>query len=252
MYTHTVNADLVPLSETKLIQTVFFNYWRSSHDISLPKPKKKVYIVLEGDETKALRAMKVLKVYYGSRGNYWFLVNIAGIGICFVNNANGYYDSKEDFLKNNFTPIWDKSVAPINALNAVMDFGSPIEQKTFSDDDFFIRKWAWKDNHAVYTESKFAIVYDVALDSTSVIGIDPKEYIYRTEKDAIDANEVAVCEFEDEGEKNYEVMIEVIKTVTTSVKAKSAESVLENAKTAFSNVESYKVFIDGELAYESD
>lgn len=238
-------------TEREIVATLFGDAdCTTYHAPEVHRPKKKVYVVLEGDETCTLRAMKVLKVYYGPSFNL-FYVDIAGYGRTYTRDYHAF-DSKEDYLANKYSHIWDKDAPLINVLNAVMDFGYPIMDKCFNETRFFIRKWGWEKNHAHYKESKFVVAYDVEMNKTSVIDIDDPRFPYRTEDDAIKANEVAVCDFDDEdGQKEFDVTVEVIKSVSTSVKAKDAKSVLETAKTAFDGVENFKVFINGELSYES-
>ena len=239
-------------TEKELVATLFGDVRSTTyHSSEVYRPKKKVYAVLEDDETCTLRAMKVLKVYY-SPSFMLFYVDIAGYGRTYTTD---YYcfDSKEDYLANKYSYIWDKDAPLLNMVNAVTDFGYPvIDNRLPSETRFYIRKWGWEKNHSTYVESKFVVAYDVEMNKTSVIDIDDPRFPYRTEADAIKANEVAVCEFEDEdGQKEFDVMVEVIKSVSTSVKAKDAKSVLETAKTAFGGVENFKVFINGELSYES-
>lgn len=255
MYTHETKDFYNDCTEGFIVSHEFFSGTgygcTSSHMVSLRKPKKKVYIVIDEDNTKTLRAMKVLKAYYGHYDHVVFYVDIAGYGRTYIADDRGFYNSKEDFANNNPTDIWDTNSPTINALAVAQDIhGYPIVNG-MDGNYFIVRKWAWKENHAFYTESKFAITYDVVLGNVDVISSDKEEYRYRTKEDAINSNTVSVCEFEDEDDNTYDVRIEVIKTVTTSVHATSAESVLKTAKTAFEGVENYKVFINGELSYES-
>ena len=254
MYTHETKDFYNDCTEGFIVSHEFFSGigygCTSSHMISLRKPKKKVYIVIDGDNTKTLRAMKVLKAYYGHYGHVIFHVDIAGYGRTYIADDMGFYDSKEDFANDNPTDIWDANSPILNAMAVAQDMhGYPIVNGV--DGNYFIvRKWAWRGNCALYTESKFAITYDVVLGNVGIISSDKGEYRYRTKEEAINSNTLSVCEFEDEDDKTYDVRIEVIKTVTTSVHATSAESVLKTAKTAFGGVENFKVFIDGELLYE--
>lgn len=238
-------------TEKEIVATLFGDAPSTTyHSCETRRPKKKVYVVLEDDETRTLRAMKVLKVYYGPSFQL-FYVDIAGYGRTYTRSYYAF-DSKEDYLANKYSYIWDKDAPLLNVLNAVRDFGYPVVDNVFTESRFYIRKWGWNKNHTCHLESKFVVAYDTEMNKTSVIDIDDSHFPYRTEADAIKANEVAVCEFDDEdGQKEFDVTVEVIKSVSTSVKAKDAESVLETAKTAFDGVENFKVFINGELSYES-
>lgn len=53
------------------------------------------------------------------------------------------------------------------------------------------------------------------------------------------------------GEEEFNVTIEIINTINTTIKAKDKASAVESAKTLFNGKE-YKVFVNGELEYESN
>lgn len=53
------------------------------------------------------------------------------------------------------------------------------------------------------------------------------------------------------GEEEFDVTIEIINTINTTIKAKDKTSAVKYAKTLFNGKE-YKVFVNGELEYESN
>lgn len=53
------------------------------------------------------------------------------------------------------------------------------------------------------------------------------------------------------GENEFDVTIEVINTINTTIKAKDKATAVESAKTLFNGKE-FKVFVNGELEYESN
>lgn len=222
------------------------------HSKSVKRPKTKGYVVIEGDATRTLRAARVIKVYYTITRNALFVLRVAGMGYTTVKSRNlFFYDSKEDFLADKTSSIWDEGSDEINVIEFVKAFyGTSI----FEDDshtEFMVTKWGWKDNAAVATKADFAIAYDVATDMADIVDfVDTKVYPYKTKEDAIDSNGIAVCEFDDEedGGKKKEIWVEVLTDYQYQSNL-SEEEIKDKIRSVFGG-KNYRAWIDGDLAIE--
>ena len=226
------------------------------------KPKNQVFYGVF-DESATLRAFKITAIIYGAYGFIQaFRLKIAGLDEeMWVDAPYLYlYQSKEDYLMSrtcNYMVAMeaDENGAGYDYISNVIAKHFPYLDIRYNNNCMKMYRWGWINNKPMATTPKYCIVYDVATDDYTLRYMcDPSELVrfaYYTMEDAIKDNELDVCEFGDENDgENYEVTIEVIKSVTTSVKAKDSDSVLQSAKTAFDGVDNYKVYINGKLAYQ--
>lgn len=233
------------------------NFYRNERRV-LPT-KKTLYGVFDG-YGDALRAFRILAVRYNDASsvlNAALYVNVAGVGKMWVSENASFYASKEDYLNGeriNFTARNGEYENPTFSIVDALEGQCTIADYCRGHCD--ARVYAWKDNSVYESIAKVGITYYVAEDcldvdlypiSQNVEGLQ----IYATREECLADNELAVCEFEDEyGQKEFEVEVEVIKSIKTTIKAKSADSAVKAAQTAFEG-KNIKVFVNGELEYES-
>ena len=220
--------------------------------------KKTLYGVFEhyGD---TLRAFRILRVLYGEITSALF-VEVAGVGKMYILTENLWcYESKADYLNYKRTHIWaregeyerdDFSIA--DTLYGYCD----IKRMGYGEKPFHPIVYAWIGNKVEYSYCRVHFCYfvregyvDVVYKPISIPFLKAKHYI--SEEDCINDNGLDVCDFDEPSQKEYDVEIEVIKTIKTRVRSTNVESVVRNAKVAFDKVENFKVFVDGELQYES-
>lgn len=225
---------------------LFDGLWTHKHYVNMPIPKEKVYVIDDSDETGTLRAMKVIKVYYGPYKDVLIYAKVAGLGYRYLTATTGFYDSKEDFEKNKVSNIW--SDKEINIADAVNGYGEMLYEGT---DAFYVRRYKWEENHPVYTESKYAVCYDMTTGMTRIVDLDRIEYIYSSEQDARSKNSVIVCEFDDEEEdkKKKDVVVDVITSFTFSSDL-SEEEINERIRESFKGKD-YRAFINQKLVIDN-
>lgn len=215
---------------------------------------EKFYAVFE-EYGSTLRACRIISVLYGDGPTTTFLqVEVAGLGKGYVGAYHNFYRNSEDFLANKVFYLFGR-----NGMFYLEDHvGHCVDAVTYkhpTGERYHWRRYGWLNNRNTEIECYIRAEYFVATDTI----VTNYEYIsyeswkdhktYRTKEECLADNKVDVADFDDVEEKSYDVTIEVIKTITTTIKATSKESVVESAKTAFEG-KSIKVFINGEVEYE--
>ena len=227
-------------------------------------PKTALYLPFTGtfyavfdDYGTTLRACRILSVLYGETiGETFLQVKVAGVGKGYVAANARFFRNSDDFLAG-------KRFAPLSEENGVFF----IEDHIMRDVDvrlntcapvyrFHFYRYAWDDNKVAEVGCYVKAEYFVAGNYLN-IDFEPISYLswegkktYLSKSDCIRDNKVDVADFDDDNEsKTYDVTIEVIKTVTTTIKATSKESVVKAARTLFGDKD-IKVSIDGEVEYE--
>ena len=215
-------------------------------------PKRGGYIVLDNEkmdeeEKNILRAVRIVKVIYGNRGNTFFVIQVAGKGYTFCESHWMHlYASKEDYANGKTTSVWEEDKW-FSIADRAENFGKAEPVYT---DTFRVCKWGWENNELIGIESKFIFVHDVATGYGEFVSWDDNEkYPYKTKEEAIEKNEVKTCEFEDEmQEKTKEVWVEVL----TDFQYKSnlgEEDVKKKIRETFGG-KNYRAWINGELVIE--
>ena len=223
-------------------------------------PTNKTLLGVFGDDP-TLRAFGIEKFIFTLSGiakdvnSTWgyAYVNIAGAGRKWVAiRTNEYiYESVDEYRRYNGLPInaaWLFSGNPAT-INQLANGRVGIY---LYDDDNRVQfvSHGWVDNRLDYQLASIIISYD-AFSGHICVEVDKKDgYPYASAAQCMAENEVKVVTFEDEGQQEYEVEIEVIKTITTTIKCSSKESAVNAAKTAFDGKE-IKVYINHELEYSS-
>ena len=222
----------------------------NSHSDKVKRPKKKTYVVIDGDKTRTLRAMKVLKVFYASAENVMLFVQVAGKGYTIMSADKVYcFDSKEDFLANNYSKIWDEDAEPLDAREIAKCYGVPFNTPNeFRRYQFMIRKWGWVNNSPYSIESKFVISYDLTTEMCEVVSYDGSVFHYNTKEDAINDNEVAVCEFDETDSETKEIWVEVM-TDYNFKSSLSDKEIEEKIRESFKG-KNYRAFVNGNLIIE--
>lgn len=233
------------------------NNFGKDETFALPT-KKTLYGVFEnyGD---TLRAFRILHILYGEMTSVLF-VEVAGVGKMYIRTDNLWcYESKADYLNNKKTHIWAREgeyerdeFSIEDALYGYCD----IKRMGYFEKPFHPIVYAWIGNKVEFSYCHVYFRYlvrenyvEVTYEPISIPFLKAKHYI--SEEDCINDNGLDVCEFDEPSQKYYDVEIEVIKTIKTRVRSTNVESVVRNAKVAFDKVENFKVFVDGELQYES-
>ena len=231
------------------------NFYRNERRV-LPT-KKTLYGVFDG-YGDALRAFRILAVRYNDASsaiNAALYVNVAGVGKMWISENAYFYASKEDYLNGERTDFRARNGEYENPTFSIVD---ALEgQCTIADycrGNCDARVFVWMNNSVRESIARVGITYYVAQDCLDVelypIGVQGLQ-IYATKEECLEDNALEVCEFEDEnGQKEFEVEIEVIKSIKTTIKARSADSAVKAAQTAFEG-KNIKVFVNGELEYES-
>ena len=223
---------------------------QSYHFYEVYRPKKKVYMIDENDKTRTLRAMKVLKVWYGSYNSVLFYVKIAGIGYVYTTATAWYYASKEAYEKGEICTIWDETAPLIKVSDCAKEFGVLENFDSIEGDMFSIHRWKWENNCAVCTESHFAMSYDMETGIVGLVSCDKDAYCYRTEEDAKKANAIAVCDFDDEDEgEEKEVWVDVTTSFQFSSKM-NEEEIKDKIRETFGD-KNYRAFIDQKLVIDN-
>jgi hypothetical protein len=217
--------------------------------------REKFYAVFE-DYGSTLRACRIISVLYGDGLTTTYLqVEVAGLGRGYVCAYHSFYRNSEDFLAHKeFFPLSERNGTFYledhvdNCVDAV-----PYEHPAATL--YHWRRYGWLNNRDTEVECYIRAKYFVATNTIET----EYEYVsyqswkdrktYRTKEECLADNKVDVADFDDIEEKSYNVTIEVIKTITTTIKATSKESVVNSARTAFEG-KSIKVFINGEVEYE--
>ena len=222
--------------------------------------KSILYGIFEG-YGDTLRAFKVLGMLYGDY--YTFaLVNIAGVGVKYINAQNDFYESKEDFLDNDKTSIFS---------DEEIDFTKTIRRSVNMTTEGYpchnylrFYRYMWVNNKVEDVRCDLHISYDVASDSLDcswdyycVKYKDPslnKDYegvvsfLTREECIANAAPKVEVCDFEDETSKKADkIVLEVYRKI--ECESTDADNIVKNIKTAFGNKD-YRIYINDKCAIE--
>lgn len=223
-------------------------------------PTDKTIFGVFGDDT-TLRAFRIEKFIFTLSGivkgvnSAWgyAYVNIAGVGRKWIAiRTNEYiYESVDEYRRYNGLPLnaawlFSGNPATINQL-AKGRVGIYLY-----DDDNRVQfvSYGWVDNRLDYQLASIIISYDV-FSGHICVEVDKKDgYPYANAAQCMAENEVKVVTFDDAEQKEYEVEIEVIKTITTTIKCSSKESAVNAAKTAFEGKE-IKVYVNHELEYSS-
>jgi hypothetical protein len=220
--------------------------------------KKTLYAVFDG-HGDTLRAFRILDAYYGRFTA--FHIQIAGVGKAYIFSDYLHpYESKEDYLNNKLTNAYARDgeydCNEFDVEDMLYGYCSLTKEYVFNCMKARPIIYAWIGNKVKRGSCLVTIKYFVMQNDFDVScrviekGFDGVGY-YITEEDCIADNEVDVCDFDEPSQREYEVEVEVIKTIKTRVRSTSVESVVKNAKVAFDKVENFKVFVDGELQYES-
>jgi uncharacterized protein (UPF0297 family) len=223
-------------------------------------PTDKTLFGVFGDDT-TLRAFRIERFIFTLSGiakdvnSTWgyAYVNIAGAGRKWVAiRTNEYiYESVDEYRRYNGLPInaaWLFSGNPAT-INQLANGRVGIH---LYDDDMraeFVSH-GWVDNRLDYQLASIIISYDAFSGHVCAEVTKKDGYPYASAAQCMAENEVKVVTFEDEGQQEYEVEIEVIKTITTTIKCSSKESAVNAAKTAFEGKE-IKVYVNHELEYSS-
>lgn len=214
---------------------------------------KKFYTKFNDEDT--LRAVRIIKVIYPRM----LYVEVAGIGFGYVDinqfswyRSIDHYKRGENLGRDFFKTTEDAHFNPTDAARRSGIVSVEQDCERFNNTYIFYR-WCWQGNKAEKRRVSYCITYDVATDEFSfeVNPLHLKELPYATKGDAYAANEVSVIDFDDcTDTKQYDMTIEVINEINVSVKADSVESALKFAKDSLGNT-NYKVYLNGEIAYES-
>lgn len=224
------------------------------HPFLLPT-KDKFYAVFE-DYGTTLRACRIVSVLYGSCFGETFLqLEVAGIGRGYVAADSKFYHNADDFLAN-------RRIVPLSIENGkfyIEDEVNGIVETRLNTycpiDRYEFYRYAWQNNRVTdfqcYVKAEYFVAEDyLEVDCEPISYESWKDYkSYLSKDECLYDNKVDVADFDDTESKSYDVTIEVIKTITTTIKATSKESVVKAARTAFEGKD-IKVFINGEVEYE--
>lgn len=244
MYKHTVyNEEPTPQFIKNFFSKNGYDRLGKHHSNYIRIPKEKVYLVVEGDNV--LRGAKIEKVFFYHSGYYLIYANIAGLGHRLLNYHNYVFDSKEDYLIENYSDIFGEYNTYLDEVVGI--FGGEVRERNNSES--YIVKWGWVDNKPLAIHSDFIVEYDVATKRISCIyDFDDKKYKYNTKEECIADNEVAVCDFDNENEPKKEVCVDV----TTSFHFSSnltIEEIKAKVRESFGGKD-YRCFINQELVID--
>lgn len=224
-------------------------------------PANKVFYA-QFDKETILRAFKIEKVYYGT-DNIFLLVNIAGVGLKYIPYAHEndrvitrlIFASPKDYKENKPCYIWDGDKA-FSFVEYVEKLGT---LKTYGNNGYaYIERYGWIDNTCKSRTCNFLTTYTFE-NGVKIDFFDDsdKEFPYTTEKECLKQNRVEVFNFEDEVEPTR-VEVEIIRTkrfVSAPNKPVDVETATKLGKFYGENStkegERYKVYVNGELEYES-
>ena len=224
-------------------------------------PTEKTIFGLFGEDS-TLRAFRIEKFIFTVSGivkgayDSWgyAYVNVAGLGRMWiaVERSSYIYGSVDEYRRYNGLPInaewlFNGKAVTLNQL-AKGRLGIRLYE---GDRRAEFVSYGWVNNRLDYGGASMRITYYAYCDSIIVEDTKKDGYPYYNAAQCVAENDVNVVTFEDEGQREYEVEIEVIKTITTTIKCGSKESAVNAAKTAFEG-KTIKVFVNGEIEYESN
>lgn len=212
-------------------------------------------------EDPTLRAFRIEKFIFtidgirkGACGEWGFaFVNIAGVGCKWISigREDFIYTSVEEYRRYNgcrllTEQVFDGRTATINQLaKGLLGF-----RLYDCDSRAEFVSYGWVNNRLSYATAEMCVSYDTFSDYICVEDIKKDGYPYYNAAQCVAENDVKVVTFDDAEQQEYEVEIEVIKTITTTIKCSSKESAVNAAKTAFEGKE-IKVYVNHELEYSS-
>ena len=220
------------------------------------KPKKDVFYGVFLEYGNKLRAFKVVSIIYGHYGSITYGLKVAGINeIVYVESCYLYfYKSKEDYVNNvnycngmgaiEYNRIQGANVG-YDMLERVIANRYPYLNLRSFGGNWMILKWGWRDNEPKADKLSFVVKYDVATDTYELIPCGNRlnfltDYPYNSREEAIEDNELDVCEFEEDEQKEecYEVKVEVHTTMVVTAKSrddaeKKANKILNDTKVEY-------------------
>lgn len=223
-------------------------------------PTNKTLFGVFGDDP-TLRAFRIEKFIFtldgimkSACGEWGFaFVNIAGVGRKWITigREDFIYTSVEEYRRYNgcrllTEQVFDGRTATINQL-AKGRLGFRLYDRDTRAESV---SYGWVNNRLSYCSAEMCVSYDTFTDHLCIEVNKKDGYPYASAAQCVAENDVKVVTFDDAEQKEYEVEIEVIKTITTTIKCSSKESAVNAAKTAFEGKE-IKVYVNHELEYSS-
>lgn len=224
-------------------------------------PTEKTLFGLFGEDS-TLRAFRIERFIFTVSGivrgafDSWgyAYVNVAGLGRKWIaiERCSYIYGSVDEYRRLNGNPMLSGFIFNGKAVTLNQLAKGRLGIRLYEGDrraEFV--SYGWVNNRLDYGGVSMRITYYAYCDSIIVEETKKDGYPYYNAAQCVAENDVKAVTFEDECQQEYEVEIEVIKTITTTIKCSSKESAVNAAKTAFEG-KNIKVFVNGEIEYESN